>query len=573
MRILSTLIPLAAASLIASCGGGIGPETWEGGAPQIASASALPSATSCGYDHIYVTVERLKVFKTGAAPEEITLPSPRRLDLVGLESGVLQALGLEPLRGGHFTEVRLLLAPNTGTASGVIANAVQEAGKTLVPLNTPSARQSGIKLQSNLDLARGQLGDLFIDAGVCQPVMNLGKEAGYVLRPVLSVEPRIIVASPQGEFRVNTTTAGDQNWPVVTSLRSGGYVVAWTDTSGVFMQRFDAAGQAIGGEVKIDIGTQVNPQEPAVAGLANGGYVVAWKSFRPESPLHGSSVYAQAYGADGSTVGAQALVSVGGAATDEYQQSIIPLGQSGYLVTWTAYYGLASVFPSVYGQRFDAGGVKVGTPAQLVAPALGAWVVAAASLTDGGYVIAWIDGGGGVHTQSFGPSGDARSVPKFVGSSAASTVVSDGVAVMGVAGGGYVVAWVAQHSGTGWDIFAQQFDAAGAPESDIVAVNSVTALDQFQPRVASSRGGGYAVVWISRDASGWGIYMQRFDAQSGRLGGNTLVNTTTESNQVQPDIAGLLDDGYLVTWMSYGQPGAVGSDIYAQRYAYDGSAL
>ena len=50
--------------------------------------------------------------------------------------------------------------------------------------------------------------------------------------------------------------------------------------------------------------------------------------------------------------------------------------------------------------------------------------------------------------------------------------------------------------------------------------------------------GNFAVVWQSDDADGKGIYLQRYDAAGLALGVETLVNTTTTNNQLEP-VSGL----------------------------------
>ena len=45
--------------------------------------------------------------------------------------------------------------------------------------------------------------------------------------------------------------------------------------------------------------------------------------------------------------------------------------------------------------------------------------------------------------------------------------------------------------------------------------------------------GGYLIVWSSReqDGDGNGVYFQRYDSSGNRVGGETLVNTTTVDSQ------------------------------------------
>src|SRR5256885_13587760 len=74
---------------------------------------------------------------------------------------------------------------------------------------------------------------------------------------VESLEPRTLLSvaavAPAGtEFRVNTTTLNSQSNPAVAMDAGGGSVVAWetTDGTGIRAQRYDAAGQPLGGEFR-----------------------------------------------------------------------------------------------------------------------------------------------------------------------------------------------------------------------------------------------------------------------------------------------------------------------------------
>ncbi|MBO3759452.1 hypothetical protein J5J09_06780, partial [Ciceribacter sp. L1K22] len=89
-----------------------------------------------------------------------------------------------------------------------------------------------------------------------------------------------------GERRVNTTTAATQSAAVSTGLADGGWVVIWTslrqdgDEWGLFQQRYDADGNAIGGETQVTIQTLGSQQDPQVSALANGGWVVTWGTIK-----------------------------------------------------------------------------------------------------------------------------------------------------------------------------------------------------------------------------------------------------------------------------------------------------
>jgi hypothetical protein len=82
-----------------------------------------------------------------------------------------------------------------------------------------------------------------------------------------------------GQTRINTTTTGNQHSPVIAGLADGGYVVAWTswvDGDDIYTQRYDAAGAAVGGEIRVNTTTSGHQSTPMVEALADGGYVVRW---------------------------------------------------------------------------------------------------------------------------------------------------------------------------------------------------------------------------------------------------------------------------------------------------------
>ncbi|MET3595343.1 VCBS repeat-containing protein, partial [Mesorhizobium shonense] len=109
-----------------------------------------------------------------------------------------------------------------------------------------------------------------------------------------------------GEFRVNTYTAGDQVAPTVAALASGGFVVTWMSNGqdgsgwGVFGQRYDADGSS-GGEFRVNTYTAGDQQSPSVAALADGGFVVTWISYGQDGSSWG--LYGQRYDASGTAVG------------------------------------------------------------------------------------------------------------------------------------------------------------------------------------------------------------------------------------------------------------------------------
>lgn len=236
----STLLALATGALLAACGGGGGSATAE--LPQGTLRMALTDAPSCGYDHVYVTVDRVRVHQSGGADDseggwqEIALETPKRLDLLDLTNGALEELGQTDLPAGTYNQVRLVLVENS--AADPLANAVQPTGSALVPLRTPSAQQSGLKLQSSFEVAEGGLADLVLDFDACRSVVKAGGSGNYNLKPVLSLAERV-QSGIQGYVSTTLTLNG-----TTVSAQQNGTVVRSTvpDATGKFVLPFLPSG-------------------------------------------------------------------------------------------------------------------------------------------------------------------------------------------------------------------------------------------------------------------------------------------------------------------------------------------
>ncbi|MDA9009965.1 hypothetical protein N9J35_01635, partial [bacterium] len=114
------------------------------------------------------------------------------------------------------------------------------------------------------------------------------------------------------EFKINTHTSNNQQSPSVTSLANGGFVVTWMSNSqdgsnwGIYGQRYAADGAASGSEFLINTHTSNDQQYPSVTSLAYGGFVVTWMSNSQDGSSWG--IYGQRYAADGAASGSEFLI-------------------------------------------------------------------------------------------------------------------------------------------------------------------------------------------------------------------------------------------------------------------------
>jgi hypothetical protein len=179
---------LLAASALVACGGG-------SSSPGNGTLGvSMTDAPACGYDHVNVTVNKIRVHQSASASDTDAgwvdiVPSTGKIDLLNLTNGVLQALGETPLAAGHYTQLRLVLDANTGnTLANSVVPSATGVEQTLI---TPSAVQSGIKLVNEFDVVAGQRVDLVLDFDACKSVVLRGN-GSYALKPVIKVIPTVL---------------------------------------------------------------------------------------------------------------------------------------------------------------------------------------------------------------------------------------------------------------------------------------------------------------------------------------------------------------------------------------------
>ncbi len=316
-----------------------------------------------------------------------------------------------------------------------------------------------------------------------------------------------------GEFQVNTTTTGDQGYPAVAADGEGRFVVVWAggeESPGIFGQRYDGAGDPLGGEFQIDEGSADVGPRPAVAADNAGKFVAVWTE---EQDPPGSEILARRYDAAGEPAGPSFLVN--SYTTGSQGLPAVSADAAGaFVVVWSSSeqdgWSLG-----VFGQRYDAAGEPAGGEFRVntFTPGYQAWP-AVASAADGGFVVTWM---------------------------------SDGQ--------------------DGWDfgIFAQRYDLAGVPLGGEFQVNTHTPEFQLLPDVTVAPGGDFVIVWTDYDdGSIFGNFGQSFDADGNALGEEFLVNLDNQGDQNSPAIAADGHGRLVAVWS--GQDGSF-SGIRGQRFA------
>jgi S-layer family protein len=343
----------------------------------------------------------------------------------------------------------------------------------------------------------------------------------FVLAAWLAANGAAAQVPAGGPFRVNTYTTGQQSTRLVAktiaAASNGDFVVVWTGPGpaapgGAFAQRFDAAGARLGAEIDVEgPSPPVASVDPSVAFDARGGLIVAWGDFSA------GDLYLRRFDREGAPIAGPFVVT-----TMAYGASIaVDRRRGDFVVAWTgAAYGDSS---GIFARRFDASGAPRGLQflVNVHTPSTQAGARAAMIEPSGDFVIAW---------RSHGQDGD------------------------------------------GYGVFARRFDREGAPLGSEFRVNSYTPGGQASPRIAAAADGRFVVAWSSQgqDNGFAGIYAQRYDAGGAPIGGEFRVNTYTPSNKIAGDVASDEAGNFVVTWTSNGQDGDNGG-VFARRFDSSGA--
>ncbi len=234
MHIPSSRSRLALPALVAlglsGCGGGGGQANGYGAGTL---RLALTDAAACGYDNVFVTVEKVRVHASGTAADadsgwhEVVLATPQRVDLLTLTNGTLLPLGETPLPAGKYTQMRLVLGSTApaGSPAGTLANSIKPTGGVETALTTPSGMQSGLKMNIDIDVPADKVADFAIDFEACKSFVKAGSSGQYLLKPVLSVIP---ILSDAGQRIVGYVDAAAATAGAAVSVQLNGVPVRAT---------------------------------------------------------------------------------------------------------------------------------------------------------------------------------------------------------------------------------------------------------------------------------------------------------------------------------------------------------
>jgi hypothetical protein len=183
------------------------------------------------YDAVMVDVQGVEV--TGNGGSAVTLTTTAKVyNLLELSNGVNALIATGDLNAGTVSQIRLILGTNNSvTVAGVVH-----------PLTTPSAMQSGLKLQVNQTFEAGVEYSILLDFDASQSIVLTGNNE-YQLKPVIrtidaaisgsikgSVSPltgNVLISATSNGITYTTVSAANGSF-LIAGLPVGTYVITIT---------------------------------------------------------------------------------------------------------------------------------------------------------------------------------------------------------------------------------------------------------------------------------------------------------------------------------------------------------
>lgn len=141
------------------------------------------------YDEVNVDIIGLEVHSDVNGWNTIPLANPGVYDLLELANGIDTLLGTVTLPSGNISQLRLILGTNNTVVVGGIT----------YDLKTPSAQQSGLKVQIHKNLQPGITYDVTLDFDASRSIVFTGN-GEYILKPVIRAITDAITGGIEGNL-------------------------------------------------------------------------------------------------------------------------------------------------------------------------------------------------------------------------------------------------------------------------------------------------------------------------------------------------------------------------------------
>jgi Ca2+-binding RTX toxin-like protein len=396
------------------------------------------------------------------------------------------------------------------------------------------------------------------------------------------------------DFLVNTTGSGQQTNVRIAGLVDGNFVAIWqsTDTgdgSGLCVRArvFDADGNPLGADFRVNSTTSGDQAAPSVTALPDGSFVASWVSADG-----GGAMRARFFGADGTPNGNDFIVN--STATGIVDQSsgaastVVTLARpdGSMVAVWLSTDGADGSASCIRARLFDDDGTPIGSDFVVNSTADGQQErPEIVNLDGGGFIAVWVsfdgaDGSGScIRARRFGPDGTPAGTDFVVNTTTSGNQSYPSVTQL--ADNRVLVSWQSADTGDGSEscIRARIYEADGTPAGNDFIVNSSTTDGQSRVSVVGLADGRFVAAWtdndVAADGSGLAIRARIFDSDGTPVFKDFVVNTVTDNGQLRPSVTQLADGRIVIGWTSQDGGGSSVADIRAQIFdpsIYEGTS-
>jgi hypothetical protein len=181
---------------------------------------------SANYGEVNIEVIGVELSMSGNTTIDLNV-HPGKLNLLNYVNGKDSLIASDSIQSGRLSQIRLILGSNNSV----------KIGDAVYPLATPSAQQSGLKLNVDTTLVPGVLYNLVLDFDSGQSIVMTGNGT-FQLKPVIRVINNAISGSISGS--ISNTSALPA---AINASNSSGSFSTMTDDQGKFLIRGVPAGK------------------------------------------------------------------------------------------------------------------------------------------------------------------------------------------------------------------------------------------------------------------------------------------------------------------------------------------
>ncbi len=378
-------------------------------------------------------------------------------------------------------------------------------------------------------------------------------------------------------FKVNDDDGlAVQYRPYVAADPQMNFVIVWIDRResnewDIFAQRYSGDGLPLGANFKVNDDTvDIEQEHPSVAMDSQGNFVVVWADERNGN----FDIYAQLYSNEGLAIGYNFIMNDDTGDALQYWPNCASANDGSFIATWVEKRNNFDY--DILARRFSPEGVPLGSSFQVNTDASDALHLCPRIIINNteDFIIVWEDkrnSNWDIYFQRYQNDGTPIGDNFLVDGNPAGTDQQN-CAVSGDSDGNFILSWEDNRNDYS-DIYARRYTNLGNPVGDCFKVNDDTTGNyQYNARTSMDENGDFRIVWQDHRYGGMGeILAQKYLNDGTAVEENLKVNDDTGSeNQESPSMAIDGNGNMIFAWADERE---FNSTIYAQRFSANGNAL